>query len=188
MRNRVRAGFTLIEVLVATVVLFIAISICTMCFNAGMRSFTRTNDTIETFNACSDILDMMLVELKEADPGSITIPVGTPVASITFTKYHKPLNQTQQVTWAYVPAQQKVRRSYTSSGSPDSMYFGENIKGLTFTRVTRLSVNNVKYTKVTVEITARKDAKSYGRVETVTLRTDITIRSRFRAQAVVKFE
>lgn len=186
MRSRVRAGFTLIEMLVATVVLFIAISICTMCFNAGMRSFARTNDTIETFNACSDILDMMLVELKEADPGSITIPVGTPVNSITFMKYHKPLNESQQVTWEYLPAEQKIRRRYASN----SMDFGENIKGLTFTRFQRsnLSSPSLKYTKVTVEITARKDAKSYGRVETVTLRTDITIRSRFRAQAVVKFE
>lgn len=175
MNIRKTKGFTLLEILIASILLFICISIAVLSFNAGSSNFARSKETLKAYQDCQDILMMITTELREADPTSIPVGSGS---SVSFIKYHNPTSEKQAVTWELVPGTQKVRRRYlvSSSGKTGSTEFGENISDLTITVTGNVARPPIKKVKVSLSIQGKAQVAGEGKRNITKLDTEVCLR------------
>ena len=189
MKSTMCRGFTLIEIMVASTLLFVCLALSVMCFNAGSRNFAKSRDSIENFQACYSIIEMITTELKEADPLTIALyPAGGPFTEVHFTKYHRPTGERQQIEWKLDTAREKVRREYTSPDTSRSgaMEFGDRIQELTFSRTSRDTGFN-QYNIMKVIIKAQGEPKSYGRIEMMSIESNVYVRRGQKVEVKARF-
>lgn len=178
-------GFTLIEVLVASALLFLCISIALISLSAGSQSFNRGNETVKAYQDSRKILEIITTELREADPA--TLSGGG--SSVSFMKYHNPASKNQTVTWSLDSNGHRVRRDYVSGGaSGPSSEFGENIMDLSF-NISQKGTPPEVLKIVTISMNVQSGVVAAGGVrrDIIRLDTKVYLRERQKTNVTVRF-
>lgn len=180
MKNK---GFTLIEVLITSLLVFIVISIAVMSFMAGSSNFIKAEETTNASWNCKTVLEAVSTELREAIPTQpVTITSSPSVKSITFTKFHNPSNNLQNVTWKFENG--KVTRE--SGGQ--SIVLNNNISNLNFEFGPGSTSANPKVIKVTVVSESKKKFINNQPVSRIELCSSIFLRQNQSYSASVIFQ
>gem|GEM_PF-1646503 len=188
MRRHTCGGFTLLEALITSVIVFITISIAVMSFMAGSNNFTSSEETIKAYQDCYSILGMISCELREADSDDLTDATVLP-QTVSFRKYHRPTDEIQTVTWSFDPDQHKAVRSYTgTSGKSGTSEFGYYVQNLGFTLSKRgTAPNEFKLVKVTVRAQAEKQSFGSTPRSIVELSSEVCARKGLSIEVRVNF-
>jgi len=188
MRRKPSAGFTLLESLITSVIVFITISIAVMSFMAGSNNFASSEETIKAYQDCYSILGLISCELREADSGDLT---SATVLSdtVTFKKYHRPTDETQTVTWSFDSDNHKAIRSYTgTSGKSGTSEFGYYVENMSFALSTRgTPPDEFKLVKVTVKAQAEKQSLGSKPGSVVELSNEVCVRKGLSVEAQINF-
>jgi len=188
MKKRNAGGFTLLEALITSIIVFVTISIAVMSFMAGSTNFTNSEETIKAYQDCYTILGMISGELREADPAGLTSSTVL-TNSVSFNKYHKPTDESQTVTWSFDSTSHKAVRTYTgTSGKSGTSEFGYYVENLSFALSTRgTAPDEFKVVKVTVKAQAEKQTFGAAPRSVVELSNEVYARAGFNVEANVNF-
>jgi len=171
MNSRISTGFTLAEVIIGSALLFTCLTIAVFTFTAVSQNFANSKETIDAYQNCQNILEMIITEIREADSDTITVEN----SRVSFRKYHKPSGRDQQVTWSYDRGREKVIRSYVG-GHPTE--FGENVINLTFTELPpkETTLNKLYMVEILIEVKGKKISASGERRDIIMLETNVYLR------------
>jgi hypothetical protein len=185
MKVRTSRGFTLLEVMISSVLLFICISIVVISFISMSRNFAMGSESVEAFQDCRRILELITTELREAEPA--TLVVGS--SMVKFEKYHMPHDENHVVTWIYDSSRHKVIRRYTTAGGHSGeMEFGENVMDLAFSESAKgTPPGQVKTVKISIDIKGRIQSPSGERRNIISLDAEACLRANHNAEANVRF-
>lgn len=184
MSDRICRGLTLLEVIISSALLFICIALGVMLFTAISHNFARSKETIDAYNDCQSILEMIITELREADPATITVGE----SQVRFDKYHKPSEKIQTVTWSFDRNGKKVKRSYTSAGASGMAEFGESIVDLSFCEFKKgISPHESRTVRISIEVEGKIETLGGKRRNIIKLDTEVCIRSGTEVKVNVRF-
>jgi prepilin-type N-terminal cleavage/methylation domain-containing protein len=184
---RKAAGFTLVEVIVATAVFFILVNMAFVTMNTGMNSWFSSSTSVELRSELIKTLAAMERELKETAPAKLeNLPSGGSAATLTFhlpqdvdgdgtlinwngtAPKYEPIIEWSPTTVTYAVNGTGVLIRSTSLGQ--SRVVAQDIVGLQFSRPT--TVSNI----LQIDLSAQKnDVK--GRVLSDAARLMIKMRN-----------